>query len=62
MEGSILCYKNGNSLCCKLGHHSWYSNQTMDWTIWGSIPFTSKRLLSLFQNVQTGSEAQPASY
>jgi len=43
MEGATLCHKNGNCLCCKPGHHSWYSNQTMDWTVWGSIPITRKR-------------------
>lgn len=63
MEGAILCHKNGNCLCCKPGHHRWYSNQNMDWTLWGSITITSKKnFFSLLQNVQTGSEAHPASY
>jgi len=43
MEGAILCHENGNCLCRKPGHHSWYNNQTMDWTVWGSISIISKR-------------------
>jgi hypothetical protein len=51
MEGTILCHKNGNCLCCKPGHHSWYSNQIMDWTVWGSIPITSKIFFFLFSKM-----------
>jgi len=51
MESAILCHKNGNCLCCKPGHHSWYSNQTMYWKVWGSIPITSKIFFFLFSKM-----------
>ena len=54
-----MCLIEIYSTVPELGQHSWYSEQTVGWTLWVSVP--GGETYFLLQNIQTSCGCHPAS-